>query len=51
MKFILMMTQSLDPIAIMKCANSWISLYNHPKAKKWYDQDELAEVTSWWWII
>ena len=34
--------KSLDPIAIMKCANSWISLYNHPKAKKWYDQDELS---------
>tara|TARA_Y100000589_G_scaffold70929_1_gene63282 strand:- start:2262 stop:3422 length:1161 start_codon:yes stop_codon:yes gene_type:complete len=34
--------KSLDPIAIMKCANSWISLFNHPKAKKWYDQDELS---------
>ena len=34
--------KSLDPVAIMKCANSWISLFNHPKAKKWYDQDELS---------
>tara|TARA_Y100000991_G_C21959977_1_gene343978 strand:+ start:274 stop:1434 length:1161 start_codon:yes stop_codon:yes gene_type:complete len=34
--------KSLDPAAIMKCANSWISLFNHPKAKKWYDNDELS---------
>ena len=25
--------KTLDPIAILKCANSWISLYNHPKVK------------------
>ena len=32
----------------MKCANSWISLYNHPKVKKWYDKkDELnANITK-----
>ena len=33
--------KTLDPTAILKCANSWISLYNHPKVKKWYDKDEL----------
>ncbi len=39
--------KTLDPIAILKCANSWISLYNHPKAKKWYDKDELnANITK-----
>ena len=39
--------KTLDPIAILKCANSWISLYNHPKVKKWYDKDELnANITK-----
>ena len=39
--------KTLDPIAILKCADSWISLYNHPKAKKWYDKDELnANITK-----
>ena len=33
--------KSLDPMAIMKCTESWIATYQHPKAKKWFDNDEL----------
>ena len=33
---------SLDPMAALKCAESWIEVYNHPKAKKWFSKDELA---------
>ena len=33
---------SLDDMAIMKCAESWVAVYNHPKAKKWFDKDELS---------
>ena len=25
--------KAMDPMAIMKCAESWIALYQHPKAK------------------
>ena len=31
--------KSLDELAILKCANSWQALYNHPKAGKWFDDD------------
>lgn len=31
--------RSLDKMAILKCANSWQSMYNHPKVGKWFDQD------------
>ena len=34
--------KAMDPIAIMKCAESWIAVYQHPKAKKWFDKDELS---------
>ena len=33
---------SLDDMAIMNCAESWVAVYNHPKAKKWFDKDELS---------
>lgn len=33
--------KAMDPMAIMKCAESWIAVYKHPKAKKWFDKDEL----------
>ena len=26
-------------MAILKCANSWQAMYNHPKVGKWFDQD------------
>jgi tetratricopeptide (TPR) repeat protein len=32
---------ALDDMAILKCAESWEIVYNHPKAKKWFDKDEL----------
>ena len=31
--------RSLDKMAILKCANSWQAMYNHPKVGKWFDQD------------
>ena len=31
--------KSLDKMAILKCANSWQAMYNHPKVGKWFDQD------------
>lgn len=34
--------KSLDEKAILKCANSWEIVYNHPKAKKWFEKDELT---------
>lgn len=34
--------KSLDDKAILKCAQSWIAVYNHPKAKKWFEKDELT---------
>lgn len=34
--------KAMDPMAIMKCAESWIAVYKHPKAKKWFDKDELS---------
>jgi tetratricopeptide (TPR) repeat protein len=34
--------KAMDPMAIMKCAESWIAVYQHPKAKKWFDKDELS---------
>ena len=33
---------SLDSMAIMKCTESWIAVFQHPKAKKWFDDDELS---------
>ena len=34
--------KSLDSMAIMKCTESWIAVFQHPKAKKWFDDDELS---------
>ena len=34
--------KALDDMAILKCAESWEVVYNHPKAKKWFDEDELT---------
>ena len=34
--------KSLDDMAILKCAESWEIVYNHQKAKKWFDKDELT---------
>lgn len=34
--------KSLDEKAILKCANSWEIVFNHPKAKKWFEKDELT---------
>ena len=34
--------KALDDMAILKCAESWEIVYNHPKAKKWFDKDELT---------
>lgn len=31
--------RSLDKMAILKCANSWQAMYNHPKVGKWFDDD------------
>jgi tetratricopeptide (TPR) repeat protein len=31
----------LDKMAILKCANSWQAMYNHPKVGKWYDKDQI----------
>ena len=33
--------RSLDKMAILKCANSWQAMYNHPKVGKWFDQDQV----------
>lgn len=33
---------SIDPMAIIKCAESWELVYNHPKSKKWFDDEELS---------
>jgi tetratricopeptide (TPR) repeat protein len=33
--------KSLDKMAILKCANSWQAMYNHPKLGKWFDQDQV----------
>jgi tetratricopeptide (TPR) repeat protein len=33
--------KSLDKMAILKCANSWQAMYNHPKVGKWFDQDQV----------
>ncbi|MGC6470855.1 MAG: tetratricopeptide repeat protein [Flavobacteriales bacterium] len=33
--------KSMDDMAILKCTESYLALYNHPKAKKWFDKDEL----------
>jgi len=32
----------LDDMAIMKCADSWSALSKHPKASKWFDEDQLG---------
>ena len=32
----------LDDMAIMKCAESWANLSNHPKASKWFDDNQLG---------
>ena len=32
---------AMDPLAIKKCAESWVIVYKHPKAKKWFNADEL----------
>lgn len=34
--------KALDDMAILKCAESWEIVYNHPKAKKWFDKDEMT---------
>ena len=34
--------KAMDPMAIIKCAESWITLYKHPKVKKWYNEDDLT---------
>ena len=34
--------KALDDKAILKCAESWITVFNHPKAKKWFEKDELT---------
>ncbi|MDA8956369.1 tetratricopeptide repeat protein [Flavobacteriales bacterium] len=34
--------RSLDNMAILKCANSWQAMYNHPKVGKWYDDDLIS---------
>ena len=34
--------KAMDPMAIIKCAESWIALYQNPKAKKWFDDNELS---------
>ena len=31
----------LDPMAAFKCAESWEAVAKHPKAKKWFDKDEI----------
>lgn len=33
---------SLDEKAILKCAESWIAVYNHPKAKKWFEKEDIT---------
>jgi tetratricopeptide (TPR) repeat protein len=33
--------RSLDKMAILKCANSWQSMYNHPKVGKWFDEGQI----------
>lgn len=37
----------LDEMAAMKCAESWEAVAKHPKAKKWFDKDDVnAKVTK-----
>ena len=31
----------LDAMAALKCAESWEAVAKHPKAKKWFDKDEI----------
>ena len=31
----------LDAMAAFKCAESWEAVAKHPKAKKWFDKDEI----------
>ena len=33
----------LDSMAAIKCAESWQALANHPKAKKWYSNNEIND--------
>ncbi len=33
--------RNLDEMAILKCAESWEAVAKHPKAKKWFDQDQI----------
>lgn len=33
--------RNLDEMAILKCAESWEALAKHPKAKKWFDKDQV----------
>jgi tetratricopeptide (TPR) repeat protein len=28
-------------MAILKCANSWQAMFNHPKVSKWYNEDQI----------
>ena len=34
--------QSIDDMAILKCAESWEAMYKHPKAGKWFEADQLS---------
>lgn len=37
----------LDPMAALKCAESWEAVAKHPKAKKWFDNDDInSKVTK-----
>jgi tetratricopeptide (TPR) repeat protein len=38
--------RALDPLAILKCAESWEAVNQHPKAGKWFDSDELNDMVS-----
>ena len=33
--------KELDKMAILKCANSWQAMFNHPKVSKWYNEDQI----------
>ncbi|MGC6428874.1 MAG: tetratricopeptide repeat protein [Flavobacteriales bacterium] len=35
--------KSIDKMAILKCAESWLRLSKHPKAGKWFDKSELND--------
>ena len=37
----------LDAMAVLKCAKSWEAVAKHPKAKKWFDKDDInSKVTK-----